>query len=103
MPDQLPNYIGDGGRGVEAVPVHAPTLSLAKNGYPITPSSAVLDPPVKAVHVNQACTITMVGADGTSLAITMDGAGVPPMIPIKVTAISTGTVVGLHDEEEAIT
>lgn len=100
MVDVLPNYIGDGERGVEAVPVHAPTISPAKSWYAITPSTDLLDPPVKAVWVNQACDITIEGADGVSLVFTVSQAGVPPLVPVKVTAISTGTVYGLHDGTE---
>lgn len=97
MSDDLPNFIGDGGRGVESMPVIVPEVRFARRWYAITPSGATLDPPVKAVWVNQACTITLENADGDTATFTMDGAGAPPVVPTKVTAISAGTVLGLHD------
>lgn len=97
MPDQLPDYGGGGGKVVESVPVLQPETRLALSAYAITPSTNALSPAVKAVYVNQACTITMTGANGASATFTMDGAGIPPMVPVKGTAISTGTVIGLHD------
>ena len=100
MVDVLPNYTGDGGGSVQAMPIHAPTIAPALSFYSITPSASALDPAVKALWANQACTITMEGADGTSLTVTVDGAGAIPLAPVKVTAVSTGTVFGLHDGTE---
>lgn len=97
MPDELPNYIGDGGGSVQAMPIHAPTIAPALSFYSITPSTDALDPAPKALWANQACTITMAGLDGTSLTFTVDGAGPIPIAPVKVTAVSTGTVFALHD------
>lgn len=98
MADVLPDYEGGAGRRVEATPVHAPTMAPALSGYAITPSSSELDPPVKALWANQACTVTMTGADAVSFSVTVDGAGPIPFAPVKVTAVDSGTVIGVHDE-----
>lgn len=97
MADELPNFEGDGGRSVESMPVIVPEVRFARRWYEITPGATAIDPAVKAVWVNQACTITLENADGDSETFTMDSAGCPPVVPSKVTAISTGTVIGLYD------
>ena len=97
MADELPDYEGGAGRRVEALPTVAPELRPARSGYQITPSGDGLDPPVKALWVNQSCTLTVTGSDGVSFTIAAPGAGPIDLAPVKVTAISTGTVIGLHD------
>lgn len=101
MTDQIPNYEGDSGRSREATPIYAPSLSPAGSWEAITPSSDVIDPPLVAIWVNQACTITVTGDDDNSLPFTVSQAGSMPIVPKKITAISTGTVYGLRAKASA--
>jgi len=63
----------------------------------ISPGASTLSPVPKAVWVNQACTVTMEGSDSIAATFTMTSAGPLPGRPTKITAVSTGTVIGLYD------
>lgn len=67
----------------------------ARNWATISPGASTLNPRPKALWVNQACTITLEDSGGTSVVFTVAGAGPLDLSPTKVTAISTGTVIGL--------
>lgn len=68
----------------------------ARNWATITPGASPLSPRPKALWVNQACTITLEDSDGTSVTFTVAAAGPVDLSPTKVTAISTGSVIGLY-------
>lgn len=101
MVDQIPNYTGDSGRSREATPIYAPSISPAGSWAAITPSADVITPPLIAVWVNQACTLTVTGDDDVSATFTILGAGPVPIVPKKITAISAGTVIGLRAKASA--
>jgi hypothetical protein len=101
MSDQIPNYAGDSGRLREATPIYAPSISPAGSWAAITPSADVITPPLVAVWVNQPCTLTVTGDDDASLTFTISQAGPVPIVPKKITAISTGTVFGLRAKAAA--
>lgn len=63
--------------------------------YAITPSGSPLPTEVRALWVNQPCDITLEDYLGTSVTFTVPEAGLVNLAPTKVTAVSTGTVVGL--------
>lgn len=96
MPDQLPDFEGGAGRRVESLPVINPRSDSPGRWLAIAPSGNALPADLMAVWVNQACTITMTGDDNASEVFTVAGAGPLPLKPTKITAISTGTVIGLY-------
>ncbi len=69
--------------------------SPARKWNAITESPDVLDPRPFALWANQACTITIEGEDGTSETFTIAAAGPVDLAPVKITDISTGTIIGL--------
>jgi len=85
------------------LPTGAATDATVASGVPatswatITPGSSTLSPVPKAIWVNQACDITLEDGDATSVVFTVAAAGPLPVRPTKITAISTGTVVGFYD------
>lgn len=97
MADELPDFEGGANRRIESIPVIVPEVRLPRRGYTMTPGASALDPAVKGVWVNQACDVMVSDADDNSLTFTMESAGFAPIVPIKVTAISEGTVIGLYD------
>lgn len=96
MADQLPDFEGGAGRRLESMPVKDFSMCPATSWYAVTPSTDDLDPPVKAILLSEDATVTMTGADGVSVAMPLS-AGPQPFAPTKITAVSAGTVYGLHD------
>ena len=73
------------------------SMDPARNGYTIVPGPEALNPPVKALWANVAGTVTVEGADGSSIELVVSAPGPVDFAPVKVTAWTgaAGTLKGL--------
>lgn len=62
------------------------SMDPGRNIYNVVPGPGALNPRPKALWVNEACSLTLVGDDGIAETVVLAGPGPVPMSPVKVTA-----------------